>query len=64
MYAKHGRPSVPPERLLKGMLLMALYSIRSEIQFCEQLQYNMLFRWFLDMDMTEPVFDHCSFSDN
>jgi len=64
MYAKKGRPSVPPERLLKGMLLIAMYSVRSEVQFCEQLRYNMLFRWFLDMDMTEATFDHCAFSDN
>ena len=64
MYSKTGRPSVPPERLLKGMLLIALYSIRSETQFCEQLRYNLLFRWFLDMDMVEEPFDHCAFSDN
>lgn len=56
MYAKSGRPSVPPERLLKSMLLMALYSVRSERQFCEQLEYNLLFRWFLDMDMIESAF--------
>lgn len=64
MYAKTGRPSIPPERLLKGMLLMALYSIRSERQLCEQLQYNLLYRWFLDMDLTETVFDPSSFSHN
>jgi transposase len=64
MYSKTGRPSIPPERLLKGMLLIALYSVRSEIQFCEQLRYNFLFRWFLDMDMMEEPFDHCAFSDN
>lgn len=64
MYSKTGRPSVPPERLLKGMLLIALYSIRSEVQFCEQVRYNFLFRWFLDMDMVEEPFDHCAFSDN
>lgn len=64
MYSKTGRPSVAPERLLKGMLLIALYSIRSEVQFCEQLRYNFLFRWFLDMDMVEEPFDHCAFSDN
>jgi transposase len=64
MYSKTGRPSIPPERLLKGMLLIALYSVRSEIQFCEQLRYNFLFRWFLDMDMTEDPFDHCALSDN
>src|ERR1700674_4541397 len=49
MYAAKGRPSVPPERLLKGSLLMAFYSVRSERLFCEQLDYNLMFRWFLDM---------------
>ena len=47
MYAKGGRPSVPPEHLLKASLLIALYSVRSERQFCERLTYDMLFRWFL-----------------
>jgi transposase len=64
MYPKRGRPSIPPERLLKGMLLIALYSIRSEVQLCEQIRYNVLFRWFLDMDMLDEPFDHCAFSDN
>lgn len=64
MYSSRGRPSVPPERLLKAMVLMALYGIRSEVLLCEQLEYNMLFRWFLDMDMVETPFDHCAFSDN
>lgn len=64
MYSKRGRPSIPPERLLKGLLLMALYSIRSERQFCEQLEYNLLFRWFLDMDINESSFDHSVFSHN
>ncbi len=64
MYADSGRPSIPPERLLKAMLLMALYSVRSERQFCEQLRYNMLFLWFLDMDMTEGAFDSSTFSKN
>lgn len=64
MYGKMGRPSVPPEQLLKAMVLMALYSIPSEVRFCEQLRYNLLFRWFLDMDMVERPFDHCAFSDN
>lgn len=64
MYSARGRRSVPPERLLKGMLLIALYSIRSEVQLCEQLRYNFMFRWFLDMDMVEEPFDHCAFSDN
>jgi transposase len=48
MYAKAGRPSIPPEWLLKASLLMALYSVRSERLFCEALDYNILFRWFLN----------------
>lgn len=64
MYAQGGRPSVPPERLLKAMLLIALHSIRSERMFCEQLEYNLLYRWFLDMDMTERGFDPTTFSHN
>lgn len=64
MYAEGGRPSIPPERLLKSMLLMALYTVRSERQFCEQLDYNLLFRWFLDMDMIEPSFVPTVFSHN
>lgn len=64
MYSKTGRPSIPPESLLKSSLLMALYSIRSERQFCDQLDYNLLFRWFLDMDMVEPSFDASTFSKN
>jgi len=64
MYSEAGRPSIPPERLLKSMLLMALFSVRSERLFSEQLGYNLLFRWFLDMDMTEEVFDRTVFSIN
>jgi len=64
MYSKIGRPSVPPERLLKSMLLMALYTVRSERLFCEQLAYNLLFRWFLDMDLESPAFDASTFSKN
>jgi transposase len=64
MYATGGRPSIPPERLLKSMLLMALYSVRSERQFCEQLDYNLLFRWFLGMDMVEESFVPTVFSHN
>jgi transposase len=64
MYAKCGRPSIPPERLLKALLLIALHSVRSERQFCEQLEYNLLFRWFLDMDLMEPAFDASTFSRN
>jgi transposase len=64
MYAEGGRPSIPPERLLKATILMALYTVRSERQFCEQLNYNLLFRWFLDMDMTEQGWEHSSFTRN
>lgn len=64
MYAEGGRPSIPPERLLKSMLLMALYSVRSERQFCEQLDYNLLFRWFLGMSMVEDSFVPTVFSHN
>jgi transposase len=64
MYAQLGRPSIPPERLLKASLLIALYSVRSERAFCEELDYNLLFRWFLDMDLMEPSFDATSFTKN
>jgi transposase len=64
MYAAGGRPSIPPERLLKATILMALHTVRSERQFCEQLNYNLLFRWFLDMDMTEQGWEHSSFTRN
>ncbi|HEX3584326.1 MAG TPA: IS5 family transposase [Thermoanaerobaculia bacterium] len=64
MYSSEGRPSIPPERLLKSMLLMALYTVRSERLFCEQLDYNLLFRWFLDMDMVEDSFVATVFTKN
>jgi transposase len=64
MYANDGRPSIPPERLLKASLLIALYSVRSERAFCEELEYNLLFRWFLDMDPIEPSFDPTVFTKN
>jgi transposase len=64
MYSRIGRPSIPPERLLKSQVLMALYTVRSDRQFCEQLDYNPLFRWFLDMSADEPTFDASSFSRN
>jgi transposase len=64
MYAAEGRPSIAPERLLKASLLIALYSVRSERLFCEMLDYNMLFRWFLDMNLEERAFDHSTFSKN
>jgi transposase len=64
MYSKVGRPSIAPERVLKAQLLMALYTVRSERQFCEQLDYNLLFRWFLDMEMDDESFDATVFSKN
>ena len=64
MYAEVGRPSIPPERLLKASLLISLYSVRSERAFCEQLEYDLLFRWFLGMNVIEPSFDPSTFSKN
>ena len=64
MYSKIGRPSVPPEHLIKASLLMALYSIRSERQFCDRLHYDQLFKWFLGLTLTEPAFDATSFTKN
>jgi transposase len=64
MYSRVGRPSIPPERLLKSLLLIAFHSVRSERLFCEQLHYNMLFRWFLDMGLDEEAFDPSTFSQN
>jgi transposase len=64
MYADVGRPSIPPEHLLKACLLIALYSIRSERQFCERLKYDLLFKWFLDLNIMDPAFDASSFSKN
>jgi len=64
MYAASGRPSIPPERLLKGLLLIDPYSVRSERALCEQLDYDLLFRWFLGMNMIEPSFDPSTFSKN
>src|SRR5271167_52334 len=64
MYSAVGRPSIPPERLLKASLLMSLHTVRSERMFCEQLGYNFLFRWFLDLEADEASFDHSTFSRN
>lgn len=64
MYSRMGRPSIPPEWLLKAQILIALHSIRSDRLFCEALDYNILFRWFLDMDLDTPSFDHSVFSKN
>ena len=64
MYAVGGRPSVPPEQLLKGTVLMALYSIRSERQFCERLNYDLLFKWFLGLAIDDRAFDASTFTKN
>jgi len=64
MYAEMGRPSIPPEHLLKSCLLIALYSIHSERQFCERLQYDLLFKWFLGLNIMDPAFDASTFSKN
>src|SRR3981081_808032 len=64
MYRAGGRPSIPPERLLKASLLISLYSVRSERAFCEELDFQLLWRWFLDMSLMEPSFDQSTFSKN
>jgi transposase len=64
MYASKGRPSVPPEQLLKATILMAMYSIRSERAFCERLNYDLLFKWFLDLPIDAKAFDASTFSKN
>lgn len=64
MYSQVGRPSVPPEKLLRALLLQAFYSVRSERQLMEQLSYNLLFRWFVGLSVDEPVWDATVFSKN
>ena len=64
LYAKVGRPSIPPERLLRALLLQIFYSVRGERLLMEQLDYNLLFRWFVGMTMDEAVWDHSVFSKN
>ena len=64
MYAAGGRRSIPPETLLKSTVLMAMYSIRSERAFCERLNYDLLFKWFLDMRIDQAAFDATTFSKN
>ncbi len=63
-YSRTGRPSVPPERLLKALLLQCLYSIRSERQLCERIDTDLLFRWFLDLQPSDEAFDATSFGKN
>ena len=64
LYAEGGRASIPPERLLRALLLQVFYSIRSERMLVEQLNYNLLFRWFVGMEMDERVWNHAVFSKN
>ena len=64
MYAERGRPSIAPERLLRAQLLMVLYSISGEERFMEQLNFNILFRWFVGLEMDDPVWDATVFSKN
>jgi transposase len=64
LYEAVGRPSIPPERLLRAMLLQLLYTIRSERQLVERLEFDMLFRWFVGLSIDETVFDASSFSKN
>jgi len=64
LYSETGRPSIPPERLLRALLLQVLYSIRSELLLMEQLDYNLLFRWFVGLDMDEEIWDPTVFTKN
>lgn len=64
IYSRVGRPSIPPEHLLKAQLLMALFSVPSARRFCDQLQYNMLFKWFLDLNIDDQPFHASTFSKN
>src|ERR1700757_4680078 len=64
MYAKMGRPSIPPEKLLRAQLLQMLYSIRSERLLMEEIDYSVLFRWFVGMNMDEEVWDPTTFTKN
>src|SRR5213593_4016952 len=64
LYPKTGRPSIPPEKLLRALLLQLLYSVRSERQLMEQLDYNLLFRWFVGLNMDDAVWDATVFTKN
>lgn len=63
-YARVGRPSIPPEQLIKATLLQALYTVRSERRLCEQIQYNLLYKWFLDLKPDAAAWDHSTFTKN
>jgi transposase len=62
IYSTYGRPSIPPEKLLRALLLQVLYTVRSERMLMEQLEYNLLFRWFVGLNMDEPVWVPTVFS--
>ena len=64
LYSAFGRDSIPPEKLLRAQLLMALYTIRSERQLVEQINYNLLFRWFVGFSMDDEVWNHSTFTKN
>ena len=64
LYATTGRPSIAPEKLLRALLLQVLYTVRSERLLMEQLDYNLLFRWFVGLEMDDPVWDHSVFTKN
>src|SRR5215475_14523024 len=64
LYSPVGRPSIPPEKLLRALLLQVLYSTRSERLLMEQLDYNLLFRWFVGLNMDDPVWDVTVFTKN
>jgi len=64
LYSPIGRPSIPPEKLLRAMLLQAFYSIRSERQLMERLEFDLLFRWFVGLGVDDPAWDHSVFSKN
>ena len=64
LYAREGRPSIAPERLIRASLLQLLYSIRSERQLMERMEFDLLFRWFVGLGIDDPVWDHSVFSKN
>src|SRR3954468_1418168 len=64
MYSTFGRPSIPPEKLLRALLLQMLYSVRSERLLMEEIDYNILFRWFVGMNLDDQVWDATTFSKN
>ena len=64
LYSPIGRPSIPPEKLLRALLVQAFYSVRSERQLMEQLDYNLMFRWFVGLSMDAPIWDVTVFTTN